>query len=345
MNAELLCAGLGTRFRPTTDRVAKPALPFLNLPQLAYSLVYLESLGLENLVINTHHLPQTVESAVRGLTKASGGKYNLHFSNETKILGSGGGIKNNAAQLTGENFLVINGDEIILFNHDYGLKPLIDFHRQSGALATLLTTDHPAAGLTLGGVWANADGLVTKLGGTDPNRKEKAQHFTGVFIFSERVFKYMPAHSLPFHIFNHCLEPAMIRGEKVFAYHDPSLLWLETTDLNSYLESTQRALIELGQDSVFGRRLNNVFARFGFTYERIGEAQWVSKGSVFNGALNPGSFLLMGPESYVDANVEVRDFAVLGADSRVMQGLIESSVIAPGVHINEMTSLRRQLIV
>src|SRR5580698_8851230 len=139
MNALILCAGLGTRFRPTTEKIAKPALPFLNLPLLAYSLVYLESVGLNTLVINTHHLPKTVEAAASGLVKSS---YKTIFSNEPKILGSGGGIKNNEAHLKGrltsdDEFLVANGDEVMLFNHGDGLSRLVAFHRAQGALATL----------------------------------------------------------------------------------------------------------------------------------------------------------------------------------------------------------------
>jgi NDP-sugar pyrophosphorylase family protein len=346
MKAQLLCAGLGTRFRPLTEKLAKPALPFLNLPQLAYSLYHVEKLGertsLDGLVINTHHLPKTIESAFASLGPK---RYSTHFSHEPQILGSGGGIKNNKAHLESDHFVVVNGDEIILFNHDRSFLPLLEHHQKSGALATLLTTRHPEAGRTLGGVWADANGQISKLGGTDIARADAAQHFTGVFVFSRRVFDYMPAAESNFHIFSQCLEPAIRRGEKVLAYHDPNLLWLEATDLKSYMQSTERALIEMGQNSVYGQELLRIFAHFGRDYERIQQNQWLAQGAKFEGSISAESFLLMDRNSLISPAVDVHGFAVLGRNARVMQGVVDCSVVAADVHINEMTSLRGQLIV
>ncbi len=342
MNAQLLCAGLGTRFRPITDKIAKPAIPFLNLPQIAYSLIYLESLKLENLVINTHHLPKTVEAAARAIAAPN---YKLHFSHEPKILGSGGGVKNNSSVLTGDPIVVVNGDEIILFSHPNGFQPLVEFHKSRGALATLLTTKHPEAGRSLGGIWADSTGAITKLGGTDLATADSAQHFIGVFVFSSRIFKYMPAAATDFHIFKDFLQPAIAAGEKVLSYFDPNLLWYETTDTATYLESTRSALEMLSRDTVHAKHLLAIMNRFGHKYERLGEAQWVARGAFFDPFAVSGSYLLLGEDSSIGEGTEVRGFAVMGNNARFQQGILDSSVIAPGVHINEMITLRQQVVV
>src|SRR6187402_2717354 len=91
MKAMILCAGLGTRLRPHTEKLAKPAIPFLNIPLLGYSLFHLETLGLSTLVANTHHLPETVKKAA--LFATVGSKYKTFFTEEQpEILSSGGGI-------------------------------------------------------------------------------------------------------------------------------------------------------------------------------------------------------------------------------------------------------------
>src|SRR4051812_5726608 len=105
MNALLLCAGLGTRFRPITDKIAKPTIPFLNVPLLGYSLAYLENAGLKNLVMNTHHLPDTIKATSK--TLCADINYKTQFSHEPEILGSGGGIKN------AENLLATTDDFIV----------------------------------------------------------------------------------------------------------------------------------------------------------------------------------------------------------------------------------------
>ena len=45
-----LSAGFGTRMQPYTNRIAKPAIEFLTVPMLGYSLFYLEALELEKVL-------------------------------------------------------------------------------------------------------------------------------------------------------------------------------------------------------------------------------------------------------------------------------------------------------
>jgi len=46
MKAMVLCAGLGTRLRPFTERWPKPAMPFLGQPLFRYHLAVLRAAGL-----------------------------------------------------------------------------------------------------------------------------------------------------------------------------------------------------------------------------------------------------------------------------------------------------------
>lgn len=216
---------------------------------MGYMLYYLENLGLKNLVFNTHHLPKTVELAAKNLTHGQG--YTVQFSHEPRLLGSGGGILQAKKYLfatdvaTGDRpencFVVANADEVFLFNHLHGLSPLVAFHKKNGALATLLTTEHPDAGKSLGGVWAHpTTGEITRLGGT--HAEPGAKHFAGVFVFSRRVFSYMPSAGGEFHIFKDCLHQALAAKEKVLAFHDPNLTWFDMSSENSYRQSEARAL-------------------------------------------------------------------------------------------------------
>jgi len=343
MNAMILCAGLGMRFKPVSEKTAKPAIPFLNVPLLGYSLAYLESLGMKNLVINTHHLPKTIQAAADKILKTS---YKTTFLHEPKILGSGGGIKNAEAILKSDgDFTVLNGDSAVVFNHSDGLSRVLAFHRANSALATLLTTEHPEAGRSLGGVWADDAGRITRLGVKDPATADKAKHFCSVFIFSPRIFDFMPKGSGEFHIFRECLEPAIKAGEKILAYNEPGLKWFDMTDLRQHVEATAAALDVLRHDDAYSKNLWAIQDRFGQKYERTGEAQWIGPKGKFSGALKPGAKLLMAASSTIDAGVEVAGFAVLGEGARFSQGFIESSTIAGGVHVNELVAVRRQLII
>jgi NDP-sugar pyrophosphorylase family protein len=130
MNAMVLAAGLGLRMRPLTLLRAKPALPVLNRPLLAWTMERLARAGVRDVVVNLHHLPETVESAL-----GSGRRFGLRirYSREAAILGTGGGPRAVREVLGDEPFLLVNGD--VLF--DFDLRRLVASHRASRARATL----------------------------------------------------------------------------------------------------------------------------------------------------------------------------------------------------------------
>ena len=65
MRAMLLAAGRGSRLGVLTEERAKPAVPFANRPMAAVALGALARAGAREVMVNTHHLPHTVEAALR----------------------------------------------------------------------------------------------------------------------------------------------------------------------------------------------------------------------------------------------------------------------------------------
>lgn len=339
MKALILTAGLGTRFRPQTEEQAKPALPFLNVPLMGYSLFHLESLELTDLALNLHHLPDTVRAAAASLT--SGRKYKLHFSDETHgILGSGGGIRHAEKFLRGSgNFLVCNGDEVLFFKQSEGFKKFFAEHTASGAIATLLTTDHPEVGTHLKGLRVDQNQNITEF-----SVKEKGlAHFTGVFAFSDRVFDYMPK-SGDFHIFKDVLTRAIERGEKVKAHHVKDMLWLETGDEAGYIASTATALKELTNKGPYAAQILKALDRFGAKPKETEPGIWLSEGAEFRGEPLSSTIIFLGRNAKILENSQVKTFAVLGPSASFDNGVIDAAVIAPNVHIHEMVSIKKQLV-
>ena len=63
-HALVLTAGLGTRLRPLTDVRAKPAIPVAGEPMIRRILAWLVSQGIDDLVLNLHHRPETLTARV-----------------------------------------------------------------------------------------------------------------------------------------------------------------------------------------------------------------------------------------------------------------------------------------
>ena len=62
--AMIFCAGLGTRFKPWTDKHPKALAPVNGKSLLQRNIEYLQSFGIFSVVINVHHFANQIEEAV-----------------------------------------------------------------------------------------------------------------------------------------------------------------------------------------------------------------------------------------------------------------------------------------
>ena len=101
MRAILLCAGKGDRFRPVTEAIPKPLLPFLNVPLALAHLRRLHEAGIGEVAVNLHHLGDQVE---RHLREQPPDLPQLAFFREPAILGTAGALRNAAGFLAAATF-------------------------------------------------------------------------------------------------------------------------------------------------------------------------------------------------------------------------------------------------
>lgn len=184
MKAMVLCAGLGTRLRPLTNRWPKPAMPLLAGPLFRYSLATLTRAGVTQVGINTHHLPEVMEKVARAELDP------LVVAHEAgEIQGTGGGIRGLKDFLRDDDFIVLNGD--VLFSVD--LKAVIEAHKASGAAATMVLLPMPE-GERYNAVELDGSQSVRRIAGKGPGGGRLTNwHFTGVHVMTPRVFDFMAA--------------------------------------------------------------------------------------------------------------------------------------------------------
>jgi len=185
VKALVLCAGLGTRLRPLTETWPKPAVPLLGQPLLRYTLAALRRAGVDQLAINTHHLPAMMEATARAEAARAG--CTLEVSYEPVIQGTAGGIRGLKRFLTDDVFVVWNGDILFAVN----LEQEIAAHRASGAAATMVLMPMPR-GETYAAVEMDPAGRIARIAGRGPGAPRTAPwHFTGVHLLSPAVFDFM----------------------------------------------------------------------------------------------------------------------------------------------------------
>jgi mannose-1-phosphate guanylyltransferase len=130
MKAFLLAAGLGTRLRPLTDTIPKCMVPIGGRPLLDIWLDSLAAAGVDEVLVNLHHLPD----AVRDHVERRGGSPVVHTVYEERLLGSAGTLVANKEWVAREELvLVCNADNLT----DFDLRSLIAAHRRWRPIATL----------------------------------------------------------------------------------------------------------------------------------------------------------------------------------------------------------------
>lgn len=181
MKAVLLAAGNGTRLRPLTDTMPKCMVPLGGRPLLDVWLDAFERTGVDEVLVNLHHLPDVVRQHVAGRPA-------VRTSFEPELLGSAGTLVAHRSWLTGEPFfLVCYADNLT----DFDLTELVTTHRGGDLPATVAVfrSPNPSAG---GVVSCDPSGLVTGFV-EKPARPSSDLVNAGIYAFSPVVLNLVPS--------------------------------------------------------------------------------------------------------------------------------------------------------
>src|SRR6185312_5501405 len=133
VQAIVLVGGEGTRLRPLTDEVPKPALTLVDRPFLAYMVEWLGAHGVAEVVLACGFLPDRLREVLGGGERDG---VALTYVTEPERRGTAGAIRF-AAEALGDRledrFLALNGDLLT----DLDLSALLRSHEERGARATI----------------------------------------------------------------------------------------------------------------------------------------------------------------------------------------------------------------
>jgi mannose-1-phosphate guanylyltransferase len=304
----VLCAGLGTRLRPLTEHVPKPAVPICGLPAVRYALALLAGAGVRRAVVNVHHRPQAMERAARQAAEALG--LELDVSLEPAIAGTGGALREARARLEGAGeILLLNGD--VLFDAD--VSAALAAHRAGGALATMVIAPMPEPA-RYAAVEVDADLAVRRIAGRGRGGTGLSSwHFTGLHVLSPALVGLVPR--VPFLCdVNAHVYPGLLDG-RVRAVVDRGA-WADLGAPPTYLKANLDVLS--GRIPIGRFRGADPFAGCAQPTPgvRIGEGAAVDRGARLAGPC------LVGAGARVFTGAEVGPGAVLGRRSVVRPGAV-----------------------
>lgn len=327
MKTMLFAAGLGTRLRPVTETLPKPALPLLNIPLIAYPFEVLRPLKPSSLVINTHHLPERMESTARSL-----GNWNcpVTFSHEAEqILGSGGGVLRARKFLEGEgSFAAANGDEVFFPENPQILEEARKLHFKSKNDATLVVMENELVGTKFGGIWCDENNFVVGIGLKPPRQGLKGYHYTGFQILSDSIFDLIPATGSP-NIFYDVFNPNFANGFRAQVIVAQGL-WYEVGNVHDLL-LTSYALLELTKQK------SNAFLARIIERHRKGTDRWFSQSQLVYGSKTAkvdssvqfSGHVTIGDRAEVPSACFLEN-CIVGADIKLAPGKYQNSILVSG---------------
>jgi mannose-1-phosphate guanylyltransferase len=317
--AVILAGGQGTRLRPLTLARAKPVVPLLNRPFLAYQLALLGQHGVRDVILSCQYRVEDLKAALGEETMG----VRLRYVVEREPLGTGGGVRN-AADLTSGLVFVLNGDVLT----DADLSAMLRFHDERRARVSIYLTrvsDPRQYGL----VETAADGRILRFrekpGPEEPITTDMIN--AGIYLIDASLLHRMPADravSIEREFFPGLIDDGIpCYGWAVSTY------WRDIGNAAAYREA---------QMDLLDGRIRTRLVPLGS--KRRGT--WVADG----GSIAPDARLagpsVIGGGVTVEARASVGPRAVIGAGSRIQAGasveasvLWEDVVVGPGAVLRE----------
>jgi mannose-1-phosphate guanylyltransferase len=307
MQAIVLVGGEGTRLRPLTESVPKPALTLVDRPFLAYMVEWLARHGVGEVVLACGFLAEKLREAL-GDGEHSGAR--IRYVAEPQPLGTAGAIRFAADRLgddLGERFFALNGDVLT----DLDLTALLGAHEERGARATIGL--HPVEDSSPYGLVRTdeAGGVVEFL--------EKSGELVpgdinaGIYVVERSVLEEIPA------------------GEKVSIERDvfPRLAGdgLQATRMDGYWMDigTPERYLQASWD-ILERRVET-------EVEPTGPGMYVDPGAEIAESAVVGPRVVISPGCTVEPGAEARESVLLDDCSIGAGATVSGSILAPGVEV------------
>ena len=186
MKAMILAAGLGTRFKPWTDKHPKALAVISGKSLLQRNIEFLQTAGVYDVVVNIHHFADQIEEAVKA---NKGWGSNVILSDERDVvLETGGGLMKASKHLSDDSFVLMNVDILTTLN----LGAMIESHMKLMPLATLATTNRKTSRYFIFDHLDNLCGWVNEKTGEEKIMRTTADKqlkaFSGIHVIDPRIF-------------------------------------------------------------------------------------------------------------------------------------------------------------
>jgi mannose-1-phosphate guanylyltransferase/mannose-1-phosphate guanylyltransferase/phosphomannomutase len=303
----VLAAGLGTRLRPLTWDVPKPMVPVANRPIMEHVVELLARNDLGEIVANLHWFGDLVRNAFGDGSRLG---VEITYSEEEKLLGTAGGVRNVREFFGSEPFVVLAADALT----DIDLGALARTHAENDWIATLAAVkveDTSEYGVIVTGEDGRVQGFQEK-----PDPAEAVSNLANcmIYVLEPEIFDYFPdKEEVDFAL---DVFPALLEADVPFGVHSSGEYWNDVGSLPEYLQ---------GNLDVITGAVNITPAG-----ELIETADGLGRDIVLEGPVLLGDGAQIGDGARLDGPLVIGAGTTIGARARVKE-----SVLLPGTTVPE----------
>jgi bifunctional UDP-N-acetylglucosamine pyrophosphorylase/glucosamine-1-phosphate N-acetyltransferase len=331
MKAVVLAAGLGTRMRPLTFTKSKFLLPVAGKPALDHVLLLLKNAGISEVAMVVGY---GKEQIMERYGDGSGLGVRLEYLHQRELLGTANAVSIAEDFISGENFLVMNGDTLVdqeslnlLLKHYEKVKSSEAF---GGIMATIEVEEPEQFGI----VFLDGD-RVTEIVEKPKKVKSKLAN-AGVYIFTPEIFdaiKKTKKSKRGEYELTTSIQIMVNKGKKILV--SPLNLWADIGrpwDLlvaNEYFLRGQKGDIH-GKVEHGAYIESNVY---------VGEGSRIRSGSYIEGPTYIGENCDIGPNCFIRPSTSIGDKVRIGNGVE-----IKNSIIMDNTHVAHLSYVGDSII-
>jgi mannose-1-phosphate guanylyltransferase len=319
VQAIVLVGGEGTRLRPLTSDVPKPAVTLVDRPFLAYAIEWLAAHGVSEIVLACGFLPEVLREALGDEEERAGVR--ITYVAEPEPLGTAGAIRF-AAEAIGDRledrFFALNGDVLA----DLDLSALMRTHLEREARATIglhPVDDSSAYGLVRcdGAGWVLE--FAEKTGETAPGEIN-----AGAYVLERTVLDLVPsgrAVSIEREVFPQLVGDGLC-GLLLDGY------WMDIGTPERYLQASWDILERTVHTRV----------------EPTAPGLLIAPDAVIDEEARVGPRAVVSAGCKVERGAEVSDSVLLEGCTVARDALVQGSILAPGAEVEPGAVLRNAVV-
>ena len=327
----MLAAGLGTRMRPLTFTKSKFLLPVAGKPALDHVLLLLKNAGISEVAMVVGY---GKEQIMERYGDGSGLGVRLEYLHQRELLGTANAVSIAEDFVSGENFLVMNGDTLVDQESLNLLLKRYEKVKSSAAFGGVMTTIEVEEPEQFGIVFLDGD-KVTEIVEKPKKVKSKLAN-AGVYIFSPEIFdaiKKTKKSKRGEYELTTSIQIMINKGKKILV--SPLNLWADIGrpwDLlvaNEYFLRGQKGDIH-GKVEHGAYIESNVY---------VGEGSRIRSGSYIEGPTYIGENCDIGPNCFIRPSTSIGDKVRIGNGVE-----IKNSIIMDNTHVAHLSYVGDSII-